>query len=248
MTTTQTSAAQPNTETLLGTGTASADTKSATTTDKASTTGADKTATEGDDKDKAGATTGDADKTKTATDETVAAEGAETDKDKDAGAQSDADGAPETYQFEAPEGVELDEAGSTAFQALLREDNMSQAKAQRYFDLFTKSITDLATQQQAAWDAEVQGWVDTAVKDQEIGGTEPVMKEKLGVAKLALDKFFGPDFGEVISKFKLGNHPGLIRGLYRMGLTLQEDKSVHRGEQTQTKLSDAEVFYGAKGA
>lgn len=181
------------------------------------------------------------------------AEGAETVEAEAADDQDDAEGAPETYQFEAPEGVNIDMESPEAkeFIELARADNLSNAQAQKYFSLFANAVTG-ATQAAAdastqAWDKESKtDWQAAVMADELIGGTKEEVTAKLGGAgKLALEKYGDKDLGELMTRFRLGNNPAFNRFVYRVGLTLQEDTSIPRpGDASEGPKSDAEVFFG----
>ena len=198
-------------------------------------------------------------KTTDAVSDDAATEGAETVEAEDGKDKSEPEGAPETYQFEAPEGVTVDMESdeAKAFLELARGDNLTNEKAQQYFNLFANSIggavqasTDAA---EAAWQAEsgdqlVDGkpsaWVKACLDDALIGGDAEKLTANLGIAKLALEKFGDAELDALFTRFNLGNHPAINRFMYRAGLPLQEETSIPRGSNTtDEKKSDADVFF-----
>jgi hypothetical protein len=60
--------------------------------------------------------------------------------------------------------------------------------------------------------------------DQEFGGEK--LSENLSVAKKALDAFGTPELRKLLDDSGLGNHPEVIRMMYRAGKAISEDRFV----------------------
>lgn len=175
------------------------------------------------------------------------ASGAETDEGQSGDGQAEPTGAPETYQFEAPEGstIDLGGTGFQSFQDLCREQNRSNAEGQAFLNLFCNEIASMQEQAVAAWENETKAdWTKKVEADSELGGDVEAIKGKMQIAQLALAKFADADAQELFQRFRLGNHPAFLRILYRVGLTLREDTSLHRGTDTTTPVKTAgQTFY-----
>lgn len=154
-------------------------------------------------------------------------------------AKADAEGAPEEYaDFTAPEGVELEPEVLGKFKAIAKEDNLSQAKAQRYVD----AAAELVAKQGDALADEIlttrQGWIDAAKADKEIGGDK--LPETLAVAKRAIDTYGSPALKTLLDETGLGNNPEIIRAFAKAGASLAEDKIVggHKVPNEPVDLAD----------
>jgi hypothetical protein len=72
-----------------------------------------------------------------------------------------------------------------------------------------------ASRQQAARMAQMQQWRQQIEQDAHVGGDK--LPETVGYARRALDVFSTPDVLDVLEESGLGNHPGLLRLLARIG-------------------------------
>lgn len=131
------------------------------------------------------------------------------------------EGAPEKYEFKAPEGAALDDKVSEAFAEVARELDLPQDAAQKVID----RVAPLMAQRQAeALTAARAQWAETTTADKEIGGAK--LTENLAVARKALDQFGTPELKTLLQESGLGNHPEIVRAFYRAGKAISEDKFV----------------------
>lgn len=162
---------------------------------------------------------------------------AEEEKDKKA------DGAPEAYEFKAPEGQELDADAVKQFEPIARELNLNQEQAQKLVDLYgSKVMPQLMKQQAEVWQKQTADWADAAKTDKEYGGDK--FEANMTRAKQALEKFGTPELREYLESTGMGNNPELIRAFYKVGAAMSEDTLVTSNETGQR--SAAEVLYGKK--
>lgn len=146
--------------------------------------------------------------------------------------------APEKYEFtfegDAPQ---LDEEMLGEFEAILREDNLTQEQANRYMGFAQKlqqgwinEITQLHVDNRAAW--------RTASKaDATIGGEK--FAENLAIAKEARQAFGDEELGKLLDETGIGDHPAVIRAFYNMGVVNREHKFVNPGKPSP----NAKPFY-----
>lgn len=136
--------------------------------------------------------------------------------------------APETeYEFTFEEGVEVDPDTLGNLKELSKELGLTQEQAQRIADLgAAQSQKWVALQEQAITEASNQ-WVEQVKLDKEIGGDK--LGENLGLAKKALDQFGSPELTKLLDESRLGNHPELIRAMYRIGKAISDDALVPGG-------------------
>lgn len=133
--------------------------------------------------------------------------------------------APESYDLQMPEGVELDKAAADEFTALAKELKLDQPTAQKLADVGAK----MAQRQAEAHAKLVDSWTEQVKTDKEIGGDK--LDENLAVARKALDTFGTPELRDVLNATGLGNHPALIKAFYKAGKAISDDSFV-KGAQT----------------
>ncbi len=151
------------------------------------------------------------------------------------------EGAPEKYEFKAPEGVDLSQPVVSAFSEVAKELNLSQDAAQKVVD---KVAPLMAKQSQEAFEQVNNAWLEATKSDKEFGGDK--LNANLAVAKKALDAFGTPELRELLNKTGLGNNPEVIRAFYRAGKAMSEDSYVPGGKQptAAAKRDAATALYG----
>jgi hypothetical protein len=148
---------------------------------------------------------------------------------EEAKAPAEAPKAPEAYEFKAPEGRVFDSEVMASYSQVAKELNLSQESAQRLLDAVGPKM---AERQMAMIEATRNGWADNSKSDREFGGEK--LSENLGVAKKALDAFGTAELRTLLNETGLGNHPELIRFMFRAGKAISEDRMVS-GSATQAK-------------
>ena len=138
--------------------------------------------------------------------------------------QETKEGAPETYEFndkvaDAPD--VLDPEVLTAFGEVAKELDLPQDAAQKVLDKVAPVIQ--ARQAEQVEKARID-WAEESKSDQEFGGE--TFETNLEVAKTALNAFGTDPFKQLLSESGLGNHPEVIRFMYRAGKAISEDSYV----------------------
>lgn len=136
-------------------------------------------------------------------------------------APAEAKAAPETYEFKAPEGRAFDPEVIAEYSKVAKELNLSQEAAQRVLDTVGPK---LAERQAAQIEAIRNGWAESSKADKEFGGEK--LSENLSVAKKALDQFGTAELRALLNESGIGNHPEVIRFMYRAGKAISEDKVI----------------------
>lgn len=149
------------------------------------------------------------------------------------------EGAPESYEFKAPEGVQFDDTVIGAFSEVAKDLNLPQDQAQKVLD---KMAPVIAARQLEQFQAARVDWAEAAKADKEFGGEN--LAENLGMAKKALDTFATPELRALLEESGLGNHPEVIRMFYRTGKAISEDRFV-AGQGGKTNQGDARRLYAA---
>ena len=150
------------------------------------------------------------------------------------------EGAPEKYEFQAAEGVELDTEALKDFEPVARDLNLTNEQAQKLVDAYPKILAGVQQRQAEAWQAQTEQWAADVKADKEIGGDK--LTANLSAAQRALDLFGGPVLKEYLNTTGLGNHPELVKAFVKIGKAMSEDGMVDGSNQGQR--SAAEVLYG----
>lgn len=140
-------------------------------------------------------------------------EGKKADGDK----SGDDKGVPESYSFEAPEGVELDTVAVAEFSEIAKELKLSQADADRAVGVAIK----MAQRQAEATAATVKGWADQCKADKEFGGDN--LDANVAIAQKAIDTFGTPELKAILAQSGWGNHPEFVRFAYKAGKAMSDD-------------------------
>ena len=157
--------------------------------------------------------------------------GTDTDSTDDHSAD-DVGTAPDEYTFELPEGVEMDDAALELATPVFKELNLSQDQAQKLVGVFSEL-------QQAQMQASADGFTNTVTKwteevkgDKELGGEE--FEKNMAVAKRTLDKYGDDALKDDLHTYGWGSNPSLVRLLFKVGQTLEEDNPGGKTGQTSS--------------
>ena len=150
------------------------------------------------------------------------------------------EGAPDKYEFnakvaDAPE--ELDPEVLTAFGDVAKELNLPQEAAQKVLDKVAPVIQ--AKQAKAIEQTKVE-WANQSKSDQEFGGES--LSDNLDVAKASLDTFGTDSLKSLLHETGFGNHPEIIRFMYKAGKAISEDSYVGNSEGAVGKSNAPKDF------
>ena len=161
-------------------------------------------------------------------------EDSKTDKDK-------VDGAPENYaDFSMPDGIELDGDLMDKFRDISKSLNLTQDQAQGLIDLQTKPLADKEKADATEWTDLQAEWVKTAKADKEFGGAN--FDANIGTARKAVEQFGTPELSEMFDTTGTGNHPEILRFLWKVGKAISED-SIRVGQAQNSKVDPASLIY-----
>ena len=160
--------------------------------------------------------------------------------------QETKEGAPDKYEFnakvaDAPE--ELDPEVLTAFGEVAKELDLPQEAAQKVLDKVAPVMQ--ARQAKAVEDVKTE-WAQESQSDQEFGGES--LSVNLETAKTALNAFGTESFKQLLSESGLGNHPEVIRFMYRAGKAISEDSYVGNSQGANPKGDVPKDFNGIANA
>ena len=135
-------------------------------------------------------------------------------------------GAPEKYEFKAPDGMDLDTEAVAAFEPLARELNLSQEAAQKLVDIYASRMSAFASAQQEQALQQRQGWEAAVRSDKDLGGQN--LESTLNAGKQALKQFGTPELVNLLNHTGLGSNPEFVRFCATVGKAMAED-TFHRG-------------------
>ena len=137
-------------------------------------------------------------------------------------------GAPETYEFNTKitdESAELDPEVVTAFGEVAKELDLPQDAAQKVLD---KVAPVIQAKQAKVLEQVKTDWANDSQADKEFGGEN--LAENLEIAKKSLDAFGSDTLKSLLHETGFGNHPEIIRFMYRAGKAISEDNYVGNSE------------------
>ena len=143
------------------------------------------------------------------------------------------EGAPEKYEFndkvaDAPE--VLDPEVLTAFGEVAKELDLPQEAAQKVLD----KVAPVMQARQAAVVEQVKlDWANESQADKEFGGES--LNDNLEIAKSSLNAFGTDALKSLLQESGLGNHPEVIRFMYRAGKAISEDSYVGNSDGANAK-------------
>ena len=161
------------------------------------------------------------------------------------------EGVPETYTFEPPEGLNIDEDTKgriDAFAETAREMGLTQQQYQSLIEYDINRAQQLNDAAVEGWNGRVEGWRQSAKTDKEIGGER--FDENIAVAESAIKQFGDPDLRALLRSpsqdnpegMALGNHPAVLRLLNRVGKAIA-DPSLITGERQPPVTRAEERMY-----
>ena len=165
----------------------------------------------------------------------------EDDKDGDDAAQ---DTVPEDgkYEFEVPEGMELDEAMAEAMSPLFKELGITQAQANQLVATYGAQVQERAEAEAQTFVDRVTGWTDAAKADKEIGNDN--WDASVAAGNAALQKFGTPELTQALGETGMSNHPEVIRFMVRVAKAVGDDKLEPGDNVDIGGKPPEEVWYG----
>lgn len=182
----------------------------------------------------------------------------------DAKAKADAEfqphGAPETdYEFQMPDGVEVDKTMLEAFTPVAKDLDLSNAGAQKLVEMyiekvqpaiaeaFVKGIEADVENQKAQFAADAKALVAEDAKAEKAEDRIFQGKTFDAVVKTTartMDRFGTPELREFLDTSGLGNHPELMKLMYKIGDKIGEDNDFIRGGHVPQTKTREQKYYG----
>jgi hypothetical protein len=128
------------------------------------------------------------------------------------------------YDFKLPEGVQLAEKEYGQFKSILTAANVPPEKGQELVDLYLSEVGKMHTAQQEAWQSQNNKWREEVLADREIGGNR--FKTAITACASVLDEYGSPELRQAMTQYGLGNHPAMVRFVYKVSQALGEGRSI----------------------
>ena len=150
------------------------------------------------------------------------------------------EGAPESYEFQSPEGSDLETDSSVvqAFSEAAKKLDLTQEQAQSVLD----EVAPALKQQNDGYIENLRSeWVNSVKSDPEIGGDK--LQENLGRAIRVLDAYGTPELKSLLGETGLGDNPEIIRFLVRTHQDIGEDRFLTGANADKNQQFTARDFY-----
>lgn len=163
------------------------------------------------------------------------AEGAKPEGDKGKPGKSAGEG---ELKITYPEGVEVDQKRAEAFIKLATESGLTGEHSEALSKLAGMQLAHEQAAVQAShdeWEKQGVDWAAELKADKDFGGEK--MDATTQEATKAMVKFGPPGLAEELASMGLGNHPGLVKLMAKVGRAIGEDSSAF-GQAPGDALSD----------
>lgn len=146
---------------------------------------------------------------------------------------------PEKYEFDIPEGMQLDEKLAAEVEPILKELQLTQEQANK----LTGVWASYQNQQREAWLGQIKDWQGQVKADADLGGDK--LDANLQLANETLNRFGAtPEFIQFLSDFGLGSHPEMVRFVVNVGKATAEDRpGTTSGAPAAASMSEGERAY-----
>lgn len=150
---------------------------------------------------------------------------------------------PEKYELQLPEKTLLESEAIERIAGLARERGLSNEQAQELVDLEHDAVATYHNKNITAFMERTENWKKEVMADKEIGGDN--LNKSLSLVNRFLAKYdTDGSFRKDLEVTRYGNHPGLIKVLYRAAKeSLGEDEFVQAQSSNSAKKSIQEILY-----
>lgn len=154
---------------------------------------------------------------------------------------------PENYDLKLSEGSLIDSARVDEIKAYAKENKLTNEEAQKILAQDETAVQRFLKSEQDAFESRKAKWIDEIKADKDIGAENAPKAAEL--TSRFIQRFGDPEFQKVLETTGLGNHPGLVKMLYRglQATDFGEGSFVIPGAHgAPQEKSHAEILYGNK--
>lgn len=146
-------------------------------------------------------------------------------------------GAPEKYEFKAPEGFTLDEKAVEDASKVFKELGLPQEGAQKLIDLYIAKSNEAAQAPYDLWKETQENWVKEIKADPEIGGKLDQVRSTTAKAIDSLGPKLAEQFREAMEFTGAGNNPAFVKAFYNLAQRVTEGGHVSGSGPTKQSQS-----------
>lgn len=154
------------------------------------------------------------------------------------------------YQYQLPEGLEVDKGMADQVNPVFKELGLTQGQAQKVIDAYSKHVADsnVAAQNQRneKFENRLNTWTDELKNDSDFGGEnfEKNSGETNEFLKATVPESMQESLFELFNKTGLGSHPDMVRYFHHLSKTFPvgEDSPIS-GRQSHNPKSRQEAMY-----
>lgn len=154
-------------------------------------------------------------------------------------------GGDATYTLKLPEGSLLPASEIETVAAYAKARGLSNEAAQEVLAQRHDAVKAFHASAMQKFSERATQWINEAKADKSLAGEQgQEFDANTGLAKRALNHFFGKDLDAVLTETGYGNHPAVLRGFLKIAKAMGEDtlaQGVHGGGQPKDAAS---VLYG----
>lgn len=148
------------------------------------------------------------------------------------------------YELKLPDGSILDPAYVDSVVKYAKDKGLTNEKAQDILNQNNEFAAAYEKKQQTDYEARMNAWAEEVKADKEIGGAD--FEKNSELAKRVIEKFASDDLKSALDTSKLGNYPGLVRMMVKIGKAMGDDAFIVPGAAPAAKPTMAELLYGPK--
>ncbi len=175
-----------------------------------------------------------------AADEAAAAAKAAAEK----GGDDDGDQVPESYEFNMPEGMELDTALAETATPIFKEMGLQQEAVDKLTGMFAgwqqSQINDAAK----AFGEQLDNWAKELKNDKDFGGDD--YGKNSAIADLAVEKLGSQELRDFLQASGGCNHPAVVKFMWAVGKFVSEDASGDGGGDVDDESTIEDRLYPAE--
>lgn len=143
-----------------------------------------------------------------------------------------------------PEESSFDDKFLESFKGYAKELGLNKDQAQALIERENKLVIESQQNQIEQQQNLVKEWLENSRSDKEYGGQ--AFDENVSAAKKVVERFGSEEFKAALSETGLGNHPELIRFVYRISKEMNQGEFVRGGVQEKNNKSMENWFYPEK--
>jgi hypothetical protein len=140
-----------------------------------------------------------------------------------------------------PDGSVLDPGAVERIAAYAKERGLSQEQAQELLNREHGAVAAYVEGQKQVLNSARTSWLEEVKSDKEIGGEK--YNEAIELSRRLISDFGSEALKQALNETGLGNHPELIRFVYRLAKTRADDKIVRPSAGAGQRKSMEQVFY-----